>query len=151
MDDDLPSASPPEERPSIRLDNVLKLAGIADTGGQAKRMIQAGEVRVNGAVETRRKHRLHEGDEVEVDGETFVVELTSEDEVEDDMNDLDDLNDDGLGGAADATGAAAATGGGTARGSAAAGHIAPGHDAAGDETTGGPANDPEDGTERTGP
>jgi len=78
----------PDDRPSIRLDNVLKLAGIAETGGQAKRMIQAGEVRVNGAVETRRKHMLHEGDEVEVQGETFVVELTSEDDLADDMDDV---------------------------------------------------------------
>jgi ribosome-associated protein YbcJ (S4-like RNA binding protein) len=37
-------------------------------------MIQAGEVRVNGRVETRRKHRLHAGDEIEVDGESFVIE-----------------------------------------------------------------------------
>ncbi len=93
---DGPEATPrgdrPGDRPSIRLDNVLKLAGIAETGGQAKRMIQGGEVRVNGTVETRRKHMLHDGDEVEVQGETFVVELTSEDELEDDM---DDVLDDG--------------------------------------------------------
>ena len=87
MDDVSPTAPQADERPSIRLDNVLKLAGIAETGGQAKRMIQAGEVRVNGAVETRRKHMLHEGDEVEVQGETFVVELTSEDELEADLDD----------------------------------------------------------------
>lgn len=82
--------------PSIRLDNVLKLAGIAQTGGQAKRMIQAGEVWVNGTVETRRKHMLHEGDEVEAQGETFVVELMSEDDIENDMDDvLDDVLDEG--------------------------------------------------------
>jgi len=96
MDDaSLPSPQPdgrqPDDRPAIRLDNVLKLAGIAETGGQAKRMIQAGEVHVNGAVETRRKHMLHDGDEVEVQGETFVVELAGEDDVEDDVE--DDLED----------------------------------------------------------
>jgi len=73
-----PSRREPDDRPAIRLDDVLKLAGIASTGGQAKRLIQAGEVRVNGKVETRRKHPLHEGDEVEVGDETFVVELSDE-------------------------------------------------------------------------
>jgi ribosome-associated protein len=58
----------------LTLTAALKLAGLAATGGHAKRMIQAGEVRVNGRVETRRKHRLHEGDEVEVAGESFVIE-----------------------------------------------------------------------------
>jgi len=78
-----------DDRPAIRLDNVLKLAGIVETGGQAKRLIQAGEVRVNGEVETRRKHLLHEGDEVEVEGETFVVELTTEEDLEDDLYEED--------------------------------------------------------------
>ena len=76
-----------DDRPTIRLDNVLKLAGLVETGGQAKRLIQAGDVRVNGEVETRRKHALHKGDEVEVDGETFVVELATEEDLEDDLND----------------------------------------------------------------
>ena len=95
---DRPEASPdehPDDRPAIRLDNVLKLAGIVETGGQAKRLIQAGEVKVNGQVETRRKHMLHEGDEVDVEGETFVVELTTEDDLEDDMDDAADIGSDG--------------------------------------------------------
>lgn len=75
IDADAPAPAPRDPRPAIRLDDVLKLAGIAATGGMAKRLIQGGEVLVNGAVETRRKHLLHEGDEVEVDGEAFVVEL----------------------------------------------------------------------------
>ena len=64
-----------DDAPSLALQEALKLAGFADTGGQAKTRIQAGEVRVNGRVETRRKHRLRPGDEVEVDGEVFVLEL----------------------------------------------------------------------------
>lgn len=78
MDDPRAPSGQPDERPAIRLDDVLKLAGLAGTGGHAKRLIQAGEVRVNGVVETRRKHLLHQGDEVEVGGETFVVELSDE-------------------------------------------------------------------------
>lgn len=59
----------------LRLDDALKLAGLAATGGVAKRLIQAGEVRVNGVVETRRKRRLQPGDVLEVDGERFEVDL----------------------------------------------------------------------------
>lgn len=64
-----------DDAPSLTLSSALKLAGFADTGGQAKRRIQDGEILVNGVVETRRKRRLREGDEITVDGETFVIEL----------------------------------------------------------------------------
>lgn len=59
----------------LRLDDALKLAGLAPTGGLAKRLIQAGEVRVNGQPETRRKRRLVPGDVIEVAGERFEIEL----------------------------------------------------------------------------
>lgn len=76
------ASSEPEEddpfttprRPSIRLDQFLKWRGLAGTGGQAKLRIQGGEVRVNGVVETRRGRTLYEGDRVELDGETLMVE-----------------------------------------------------------------------------
>ena len=45
------------------------------TGGQAKRIIQAGEVLVNDQVETRRKKKLVVGDEVTLDNEVYVVAL----------------------------------------------------------------------------
>jgi ribosome-associated protein len=64
---------------TLTLSAALKLAGLADTGGQAKALIQGGHVRVNGEIETRRKHRLRAGDEIEVDGESFVIELQTED------------------------------------------------------------------------
>ncbi len=57
----------------IRLDQVLKLAGAAGTGGEAKARIQGGEVRVNGEVETRRGRKLRPGDEVELEGLRYVV------------------------------------------------------------------------------
>lgn len=59
----------------IQLDQFLKLCGLVSTGGQAKVLIQGGEVRVNGEVETRRKKKLQVGDEVELYGETVRVEL----------------------------------------------------------------------------
>lgn len=59
--------------PTIRLDDFLKYCGVVGTGGQAKVLIQAGEVLVNGAVETRRRKQLVVGDVVELLGETFEV------------------------------------------------------------------------------
>ncbi len=57
----------------IKLDQFLKLTGIVQTGGQAKLLIQAGEVKVNGAVETRRGRKLVLGDRVFTMGETLIV------------------------------------------------------------------------------
>lgn len=62
----------------IKLDQFLKLAQVATTGGQAKMLIQTGRVKVNNEVETRRGRKLHPGDVVEVDGETLVVEWEEE-------------------------------------------------------------------------
>jgi len=55
------------------LDQFLKLSSIAESGGQAKVMIQGGEVRVNGEVETRRRRKLASEDVVEVAGDKFLV------------------------------------------------------------------------------
>ena len=60
---------------TITLNDALKLTGITETGGQAKLMIQAGEVKVNGEVEARRKRKLKAGDVLEVAGEEFELEL----------------------------------------------------------------------------
>jgi ribosome-associated protein len=67
MDDDQNSVEP------LRLDFFLKARGVADTGGQAKLLIQAGEVKVNGVVDTRRRKKLAPGDVVEVRGKKLVV------------------------------------------------------------------------------
>jgi ribosome-associated protein len=62
------STDPVSEDQTLRLDQFLKLHGVADTGGQAKLMIQSGDVRVNGEVETRRRRKLVVGDVVAVAG-----------------------------------------------------------------------------------
>jgi ribosome-associated protein len=62
-----------EEPRSIRLDQFLKWQGMVGTGGQAKLMIQGGEVQVNGQVETHRSRKLVPGDRVTVEGETVEV------------------------------------------------------------------------------
>lgn len=57
----------------IRLDNVLKLGGCVETGGQAKIVIQNGEVRVNGEICKMRGKKLRIGDIAEFEGSTFEV------------------------------------------------------------------------------
>lgn len=64
--------------PGLTLGSALKLSGLADTGGQAKALIQEGQVRVNGSVERRRKRKVVDGDEIEVAGEVFVIESLPE-------------------------------------------------------------------------
>lgn len=54
-------------RGEIKLGQFVKLASLAEDGAQARELIQSGDVRVNGQVETRRGHHLHAGDLVEVD------------------------------------------------------------------------------------
>ena len=46
----------------IKLGQALKAAGFAENGVDAKYMIQDGEVKVNGEVETRRGRKLYDGD-----------------------------------------------------------------------------------------
>ena len=60
---------------TLQLDQFMKLRGLVGTGGQAKVVIQAGEVLVNGVVETRRKKKLRAGDQVTFRGQTIIVEF----------------------------------------------------------------------------
>lgn len=48
----------------IRLGQLLKAAGLVETGGEAKLVLGEGEVTVNGELETRRGRQLHPGDVV---------------------------------------------------------------------------------------
>jgi ribosome-associated protein len=59
--------------PTIRVDALLKFAGLAGTGGEAKQLIQTGRVRVNGEIETRRSHALSPGDRLELLDEDDAV------------------------------------------------------------------------------
>ncbi len=58
---------------TIKLDQFLKLAQIVQSGGEAKTLIQSGQVMVNGEVETRRGRKLRPGDVVMVEDEELVV------------------------------------------------------------------------------
>ncbi len=57
----------------IRLGQLLKLSGLAESGAEARSLVQEGLVQVNGEVETRRGRQLHRGDLVAVAGETVRV------------------------------------------------------------------------------
>ncbi|HET7378099.1 MAG TPA: RNA-binding S4 domain-containing protein [Anaerolineae bacterium] len=59
----------------IKLDSFMKWQNLVDTGGQAKIVIQNGEVKVNGQNETRRGRKLIDGDKVTYNGKTIVVRL----------------------------------------------------------------------------
>ena len=57
----------------MTLGQAIKASGLVGTGGEAKVLIQAGEVSVNGDVETRRGRRLEVGDVVEVGDERLEI------------------------------------------------------------------------------
>jgi ribosome-associated protein len=59
----------------IDLQDFLKLAGLVDTGGEAKFLIQTGEVRLNGEVETRRRKKIMRGDRVKLGGQEHLVDF----------------------------------------------------------------------------
>ena len=57
----------------IRLGQLLKLANLVETGGAARGLLESGEVRVNGEVETRRGRQLGVGDVVECGDERVTL------------------------------------------------------------------------------
>lgn len=57
----------------IRLGQLLKLAGVLETGGDVKELLATGAVSVNGEPETRRGRQLHPGDVVGVEHEALRV------------------------------------------------------------------------------
>jgi ribosome-associated protein len=57
----------------IRLCDLLKLAGIADSGGQGKRLVADGEVKVDGQSESRKTAKIRAGQVVECRGAKIVV------------------------------------------------------------------------------
>ncbi|MDI6871669.1 MAG: RNA-binding S4 domain-containing protein [Bacillota bacterium] len=63
----------PIHTPYIALDQFLKWADLAGTGGEAKALIAGGQVLVNGEVERRRGRKLYPGDVVEAVGRRFTV------------------------------------------------------------------------------
>lgn len=58
----------------IKLDSLLKYAGLTDTGGFAKELIQGGQVKVNGEICTMRGKKIRSGDVVEAGEYRLTVE-----------------------------------------------------------------------------
>jgi ribosome-associated protein len=61
---------------SIRLGQALKLSGLAESGGEARTLIEAGAVTVNAEVETRRGRQLRRGDVVAVGDDALRIETS---------------------------------------------------------------------------
>jgi len=57
----------------IKLDSFLKWSGAVSLGSEAKILIQDGQVKVNGEIETRRGKKLTKEDIVEFNGETYKI------------------------------------------------------------------------------
>ena len=58
----------------IKLGQAMKLAGLVESGVEAKVEIQEGYVKVNGVVEVQRGKKIHPGDVIEFDGQQVRVE-----------------------------------------------------------------------------
>jgi ribosome-associated protein len=72
---------PPRDVPirgeTIRLGQLLKLASVAQSGSEAKALLAAASIAVNGERETRRGRQLHPGDTVRVDEQDLRVTRTN--------------------------------------------------------------------------
>jgi len=61
-------------RPFVELCDLLKLTGACSSGGSAKLVIAAGEVKVDGQVELRKRCKIRTGQIVEYGAERIKVE-----------------------------------------------------------------------------
>lgn len=59
----------------IRLGQLLKFAGIADNGLEAKRKIQTGDILVNDQVELRRGRQIKAGDQILAEGVLYIIKV----------------------------------------------------------------------------
>lgn len=62
----------------IKLQDLLKFASVSSTGGEAKLMVQEGEVKVNGEICTMRGKKIRPSDDVEVDGCHLTVKYADQ-------------------------------------------------------------------------
>ncbi len=59
----------------VELYKILKFEGLVTSGGQAKAVIAAGQVLVNGKVETQKRKKIVGGDTIEFDNEKIAIKL----------------------------------------------------------------------------
>ena len=65
-------------REPAELFRILKFEGLVGSGGAAKQVIDAGEVLVNGEVETRRRRKIMAGDEIEFADHLLKISLATD-------------------------------------------------------------------------
>ena len=66
--------------PFIRLDALLKLSALAETGGHAKEMILEGEVMVDGKVVLQRGKKVYPGSSVSISGSEESLQVQADTE-----------------------------------------------------------------------
>jgi ribosome-associated protein len=62
----------------VELFKILKFEGIASSGAEAKDVIAAGSVLVNGKVEKQKRKKMVAGDTIKIKGETFQLTLSAD-------------------------------------------------------------------------
>jgi ribosome-associated protein len=62
-----------EDHEYIELNNLLKITGLAESGGRAKVVIAEGQVKVDGKVELRKRCKIRTGQVVEFDSQKVTV------------------------------------------------------------------------------
>lgn len=60
-------------REPVELYKILKFEGVVDSGGQARAVVGAGQVSVNGAVELQKRKKIRSGDRIEFAGDRMLV------------------------------------------------------------------------------
>lgn len=64
-------------REPVELYKILKFEGMVASGGQAKVVVAAGQVLVNGKIETQKRKKIVAGDTIEFNNETIGIKLAS--------------------------------------------------------------------------
>ena len=62
----------------IKLQDAMKFANIVYSGGEAKTLIQEGEVTVNGEVCTMRGKKLYNGDRFGFNGDSYIIQYAAQ-------------------------------------------------------------------------
>lgn len=61
----------------IELARLLKHAGLTGTGGEAKMLVQSGQITVDGEVETRRRKKIRPGQSIAFEDNTILIKAES--------------------------------------------------------------------------
>ena len=64
----------------VELYKILKFEGLVMSGGEAKQAIADGYVAVNGEIDTRKRRKIYDGDQIEFAGEHICISLASSEE-----------------------------------------------------------------------